>query len=33
MDQTALQALTAEIEALWWDNLDHLVAHDSTLAL
>ena len=32
MDQTALQALIAETEALGWDNPDHLVAHDSTLA-
>ena len=32
MDQTALQALIAETEALGWDNPDHLVDHDSTLA-
>ena len=30
MDQTVVQALIAETEALGWENPDHLVAHDGT---
>ena len=33
MAQNDLQALIAETEALGWDKLDHLVAHDGVLAL
>ena len=32
MDQEAFQALITEIEALGWDKLDHLVAHNNFVA-